>query len=145
MLPRLPSGEGRGQGNSQDSKVSAIIDLAEAAGLMPRWSDYRNDEHAVSEDSLRTILAALGLPAGSPGGTASGTDDPAPGEAPLRPPPPPRAFPPGPTPKPRGTRGPRPRPPRAPPPPAPATTGRATKLPVPPGPFELTLEYGGTR
>ena len=42
---------------------AGLIDLAQAAGIAPRWQDYRGDWHDVSHDTLRAILAALGLPA----------------------------------------------------------------------------------
>jgi 4-alpha-glucanotransferase len=45
--------------------MTALTELAEAAGLMPHWRDFRNEPKEVSEDSLRAVLAALGLPAGS--------------------------------------------------------------------------------
>lgn len=40
-----------------------LIALAEAAGIATRWHDFRGAEHAVSPDSLRAVLAALGYPA----------------------------------------------------------------------------------
>lgn len=39
--------------------------LAASAGLLVEWRDYRNEPRRVSPDSLRAVLAALGLPAGS--------------------------------------------------------------------------------
>jgi 4-alpha-glucanotransferase len=42
-----------------------VIALAEAAGVMPRWKDYRGATHDVSPASLRRVLAALGFPAAS--------------------------------------------------------------------------------
>jgi 4-alpha-glucanotransferase len=43
----------------------ALQDLAHAAGLSLRWRDYRGQEREVSVDSLRRILGALELPAGT--------------------------------------------------------------------------------
>ena len=40
-----------------------LVALAEAAGIAPRWHDYRGQEQAVSPDSLRAVLASLGYPA----------------------------------------------------------------------------------
>lgn len=40
--------------------------LAEAAGLLPRWTDAHGTAHQVSPATLRAVLAALGLPANSP-------------------------------------------------------------------------------
>ena len=40
-----------------------LIALAEAAGIAPRWHDFRGGEHAVAPDILRAVLAALGCPA----------------------------------------------------------------------------------
>jgi 4-alpha-glucanotransferase len=45
--------------------VNELLELAEAAGLSPRWKDYLGVSHDVSPDSLRAILKALDLPAGS--------------------------------------------------------------------------------
>lgn len=45
----------------------ALTALAEAAGLAVRWKDFQGGWHDVSPDTLRAVLAALGLPAGSPG------------------------------------------------------------------------------
>ena len=45
--------------------MSALRALAEAAGVSPRWQNYRNEWQDVSDDSLRTVLGALGFPAGS--------------------------------------------------------------------------------
>ncbi|MBV8915175.1 MAG: 4-alpha-glucanotransferase, partial [Acetobacteraceae bacterium] len=45
--------------------MTALVELAEAAGVVTRWSDYKGDWHDVSEDSLRAVLGALGLPSGS--------------------------------------------------------------------------------
>ena len=43
--------------------MSALRALAEAAGIVPRWENYRREQQEVSDDSLRTVLAALGFPA----------------------------------------------------------------------------------
>jgi 4-alpha-glucanotransferase len=48
--------------NSQDDALRA---LAEAAGLCEHWTDYRSQPRQVSPDTLRAVLASLGLPAGS--------------------------------------------------------------------------------
>ncbi len=40
--------------------------LAQAAGIAPRWQDYRSEWHEVGDDTLRSVLAALGLPADTP-------------------------------------------------------------------------------
>lgn len=40
---------------------SELQQLAQAAGLSLRWTDYRNCERTVSDEALRRILAALGL------------------------------------------------------------------------------------
>jgi 4-alpha-glucanotransferase len=45
---------------------AALERLAEAAGLSVHWRDYRDREQKVSPESLRLILSALELPAGSP-------------------------------------------------------------------------------
>ena len=42
-----------------------LIALAEAAGIAPRWSDVHGQTHEVAPETLRTVLAASGLPAGS--------------------------------------------------------------------------------
>ena len=39
--------------------------LAEAAGVASRWQDFQSEWHEVEPDSVRAVLAALGLPAGS--------------------------------------------------------------------------------
>ncbi len=41
----------------------ALINLAEAAGLLPVWEDVDGGAHAVAPDTLRAALAALDLPA----------------------------------------------------------------------------------
>ena len=43
--------------------MSALRTLAEAVGIAPRWQNYRHEWQEVSDDSLRTILKALGFPA----------------------------------------------------------------------------------
>ena len=43
--------------------MSPLHSLAEAVGLAPRWQNYRHEWQEVSDDSLRTILKALGFPA----------------------------------------------------------------------------------
>ncbi len=43
--------------------MTALRDLAEAAGVSPRWKDYAGHWHDVGDDSLRYVLEALGLPA----------------------------------------------------------------------------------
>lgn len=45
----------------------ALHTLAEEAGLPLRWEDFRGRTHAVGPDTLRAVLDAIGLPAGSPG------------------------------------------------------------------------------
>ncbi len=47
--------------------MNDLTALAEAAGVAPRWSDYRGEQHDVAPDTLRAVLAALGLPAATPG------------------------------------------------------------------------------
>lgn len=42
-----------------------LHDLARAAGVVPAWQDYRYQWHDVAPDTLRTVLAHLGLPAAS--------------------------------------------------------------------------------
>ena len=44
---------------------AALADLAEAAGVAPRWRDVHGAWHTVLPDTLRIVLGALGLPAGS--------------------------------------------------------------------------------
>lgn len=43
----------------------ALRDLAKKAGIATHWTDQTGAERAVSPESLRAILAALGLPAGT--------------------------------------------------------------------------------
>ena len=45
--------------------MSALADLAAEAGLQPRWVAADGEPHEVSEETLRTVLVALGLPASS--------------------------------------------------------------------------------
>ncbi len=45
---------------------AALGALAEAAGVAGRWKDVHGNWHDVSPDTLRAVLAALDLPAGSP-------------------------------------------------------------------------------
>ena len=45
--------------------MSDLRTLAEAVGIAPRWQNYRYEWMDVSDASLRTILKALGFPAGS--------------------------------------------------------------------------------
>ena len=45
-----------------DATLSA---LAEAAGVAPRWTDVHGETHDVSPDTLRAVLLASGLPAGT--------------------------------------------------------------------------------
>jgi 4-alpha-glucanotransferase len=49
----------------------ALRDLARRAGIAVEWQDYANQPHTVSPDTLRQILAALGLPAGTRGDLAA--------------------------------------------------------------------------
>jgi len=42
-----------------------LVALAEAAGVAPRWRDYRDTMQDVAPPTLRAVLAAIGLPAGS--------------------------------------------------------------------------------
>lgn len=42
-----------------------LISLAEQAGVAPRWRDAFGKDHDVSPETLRTVLAAIDLPAGS--------------------------------------------------------------------------------
>ena len=46
--------------------MTALTDLAAAAGVATHWNNYRNDPQEVSEEALRRVLGALGLPAKSP-------------------------------------------------------------------------------
>ena len=40
----------------------AVYNLARRAGIVVDWRDYANRPHRVSLDTLRCVLAALGLP-----------------------------------------------------------------------------------
>ena len=42
-----------------------LLRLAEQAGVAPRWKDVHGEWHDVAPDTLRAILAALGLPCGT--------------------------------------------------------------------------------
>ena len=46
---------------------AALLQLAEASGVGPRWKNFQGEWHDVAPDTLRTVLAALGIPASSPG------------------------------------------------------------------------------
>ena len=50
---------------------SALLQLAEAAGIAPRWKSVHGEWHGVAPDTLRVVLGALGLPAGSDSQVAS--------------------------------------------------------------------------
>src|SRR6202044_1146950 len=45
--------------------MTALHELARAAGLQIAWRDVYGTEQIVSDDSLRAVLAALELPAGT--------------------------------------------------------------------------------
>lgn len=45
---------------------SALLDLANAAGLATEWEDYQGVRHHVSPDTLAALLLALELPANTP-------------------------------------------------------------------------------
>lgn len=45
---------------------SALRALAEAAGMLPGWRDFRGDWHEVAPDTLRAVLSALELPCATP-------------------------------------------------------------------------------
>jgi 4-alpha-glucanotransferase len=45
--------------------MNKLQELAEAGGLALRWRDIHGQWHEVGPDTLRTVLGALGLPAGS--------------------------------------------------------------------------------
>jgi 4-alpha-glucanotransferase len=45
---------------------AAIGSLARRAGIAPEWEDYAGQRHVVSLESIKQILAALGLPCGTP-------------------------------------------------------------------------------
>lgn len=44
---------------------AALLALAEQAGIAPRWHDVFGKDHDVTPDTLRAVLAALGIAAGS--------------------------------------------------------------------------------
>ncbi len=46
---------------------TAILDLAEAAGIAARWRDVQGQEHEVAEPTLRAVLNALGHDTAKPG------------------------------------------------------------------------------
>ena len=43
-----------------------LLRLAESAGVAPRWKDVHGEWHDVAPDTLRAVLAALGLPSATP-------------------------------------------------------------------------------
>src|SRR5689334_1799959 len=43
----------------------ALRDLAEAAGIATTWRDVHGEERQVGPDTIRAVLAALGLPLGA--------------------------------------------------------------------------------
>ncbi len=45
--------------------MTELTELAAAVGVSTQWNNYRNDPQKVSEEALRRVLGALGLPAGS--------------------------------------------------------------------------------
>ena len=45
--------------------LDALRALAEAAGVAPEWSDYRSRLHEVAPETLRAVLAATGIAAGT--------------------------------------------------------------------------------
>ncbi len=52
----------------------SLHELADAAGLAARWKDVHGDWHDVGEDTLRAVLAALGLGADTPSAIADSLD-----------------------------------------------------------------------
>lgn len=48
-----------------------VLRLAEVSGIEPRWKDVHGTWHDVSLDTLRVVLAALGVPAASPSDVAA--------------------------------------------------------------------------
>ena len=48
--------------------------LAEQAGIAPRWRDAFGHDQEVGPDTLRAVLAAIGLPAGDPAEVAESRD-----------------------------------------------------------------------
>ena len=51
-----------------------LIALARRAGIAPEWRDAFGEDHNVSADTLRAVLAVLGLPAGSEAEIAASED-----------------------------------------------------------------------
>ena len=92
---------------------AALLQLAEAAGVVPRWKDVHGEWHAVAPGTLRAVLAALGLPAADDAAVASSLAEVTSTSTAL-------------------------------PPLRTATVNEPVTLPVPPGPFQLTLEDGST-
>jgi len=45
--------------------MNDLRDLAQAAGLILAWTDYRGEWREVGDDTLRAALNAVGYPAGS--------------------------------------------------------------------------------
>ncbi len=52
----------------------ALKALADAAGLAPRWKDYRGTWHDVTPDTLRSVLRTLDLPADSEADVRASTE-----------------------------------------------------------------------
>ncbi|MGQ9424516.1 4-alpha-glucanotransferase [Gilvimarinus sp. F26214L] len=50
---------------ADNSHDAALQQLAEAAGLIVHWENYRNEDRQVAPDTLRSILQALGIAADS--------------------------------------------------------------------------------
>lgn len=50
----------------------SLASLAEASGVAPRWQDFQRHWHDVTPDTLRAVLAALGIPAATDGEIADG-------------------------------------------------------------------------
>jgi len=50
----------------QDASDDTLQTLAQVAGLSVHWTDAAGRPHTVSDDTLRTVLAALGLPGDTP-------------------------------------------------------------------------------
>lgn len=53
----------------------ALKELAEAAGIAVRWRDVHGEDREVGPDTLRAVLASLGLPAGGAGEVADSLAD----------------------------------------------------------------------
>jgi len=67
--------------------TDALTALAEAAGVAPRWVDAHGQPREVSADTLRVVLAAMGLPAATPAqarDSLAGLEHPAAGPPALR-------------------------------------------------------------